>query len=117
MKIETLALQGKIRIAHSHSHIGTEADAVGGNSFDIQVINKEDKLMIGTTAHADEMAELVGSVMAAHLKHRVDQGSYVCKLSPVEIMGLRGSLVTRIENLHQNDFSEKPAAKPSRPGH
>lgn len=99
MEIETIAVRGSVLFAHTFS--GCQH---GSDGYDVTVKGPKGELLIGTTVDGTEMPDLVGPVLAGALKQHVEQGNYVCRLNPVEVLGIRGSLAERIA---KNDWSPR----------
>lgn len=90
--MEHIARSGSVAFAHDRSRCLHDS-----NAFEVTVKDERGDLLIGTYVHDDEMNELVGPVMADRLRESVSRGTYITKLNPVEVLGLRGTLVERIE--------------------
>jgi hypothetical protein len=101
MKLEQLATTGSISITHDHARSLNDSDA-----YMIEIRDAEGELLVGTFVHNDEMDAQVGKVMADTLRRRVSGGAYIHTLTPLEIMGLRGSLVDCIAELPDADADD-----------
>lgn len=118
LQIAQIATTGRIQIDHDLGRMVHDS-----NAYTVEVWDHRGELVIGTIAHDDEMNALVGEVMATTLRRRVAGGGYCHTLTPIEAMGLRGSLVDRIEARDWSGDSpatsirkDQPAdSKPSRP--
>lgn len=109
--LEAIALTGSLVVLHDRWRGLCDTD-----NYAITIKDADGKLLIGTSVHDDEMDATVGPMMAATLRDRVFCGSYVIRFSPLEIMGLRGTLAERIATgdwSHDNEPSA-PAADQKR---
>lgn len=97
VSLESVARAGVVQFENDRSQCRD------GQNWSISVRDAAGKLLIGTTVHADELADLVGDVGAGWLSRRAADGTYVITLNPQEVMGLRGTLAERIA---RNDWSQ-----------
>ena len=92
MKLETLALSGSVSVVHDSSR--------GRHSSDGYVVEAKDaagQLLAGVYVHDVELDRAVGPMVANVLRERVRCGTYVCVLSSLEIMALRGVVLRNIK--------------------
>jgi hypothetical protein len=87
-----IAARGAVRIEHDAA-----TGSVSGSGFSISVIHGYRQL-IGTTSDAAELDDVVGSVAGWMAREQVAHGRYCLDLTPLEIMGLRGTLLDRIDS-------------------
>lgn len=87
-RLRDIALRGNVRIK---SHHATGED----EGWTIEVFYK-DTLLIGTCVL--DLHGAIGDVGAIQMQRKVDNGSYIVDLTPMEVMGIRGRIRERIKH-------------------
>jgi hypothetical protein len=105
--LERIALEGEVVLSHD------KCQGLPGDGYTIEVFGDKRngqwrpgdavrEPLIGTTFHGSELREKVGPVMAASLRERVHDGTYISVFSASDVMALRGEIAARIDD---NDWS------------
>jgi hypothetical protein len=94
MNLSNLAKTGKVIMEHARSSI----PSLSHDKYRIYAMNDEKARIVDILIHSSDLAVAVGDVMADYLRGMVENGRYMYTLSPVEVMGLRGTFGAYIEN-------------------
>ncbi len=92
VSLTAIAERGRVQIEHDAAR-----GAPDGAGYAISVTLGK-RLLIGTCVGSlQELAEQIGGVAGDVIHARAGQGVYLSTLTPLEVLGLRGEIVSRIE--------------------